>query len=157
MVCTNSKVQGIKAQKRKRWKHQEKLSLHVLSKSCLDGLAIVQTKLSSSLYFLLHEFKLACSLSKITPFLTSHISQYAVTVISLKILLPKASLAVITMSRGCRFMFHWMGMEFQHDTLKGHSKNRWKSVSSCPVLEHNFNLQGTYFFSSKGFWYWVCL
>jgi len=71
-----------------------------------------------------HVLRLACSLSKITPFLTNQVAQQVVMIISLEMMLPNASLASITMWSGCRFMFQLMGIVFHQDILKGHSKNR---------------------------------
>jgi hypothetical protein len=51
-------------------------------------------------------------------------------IISLKMLLSKSSLACKIISRGLTFKFQTIGMVAQQSLLKGHSKNRWKLVSS---------------------------
>jgi hypothetical protein len=60
-------------------------------------------------------------------------TQQAMMQISLKMLLSKFVLASMTMSKCGRFRFQLIGIVFQQALLKGHSKKRWKLVSSCPV------------------------
>jgi hypothetical protein len=48
--------------------------------------------------------------------------------------LPKASMASMIMSSDWRDKFQWMFSKLQQLRLKGHSKERWKRVSSLEVL-----------------------
>jgi hypothetical protein len=74
-----------------------------------------------------------------TPFLVVQITQQAVMTISLKMLLSKASLACKIISKGLAFRFQMIGIVAQQSLLKGHSKNRWRLVSSQFRL-HNTQL-----------------
>ena len=65
----------------------------------------------------LHALRLICPLSKMTSFLVSQMTQQAVIKISLKILLPKASLASITISNGYKFRFQLIEIKFQQLSL----------------------------------------
>jgi hypothetical protein len=53
-------------------------------------------------------------------------------IISLKMALPKSTLACSIISRGLRLRFQATVMVAQQSQLKGHSKKRWKEVSSHP-------------------------
>jgi len=81
------------------------------------------------------EFKQTLALSKTTLFLVVQMIQHAVTKISMKMGEPKASLASMTMSRGCRERFQCMERKFRQSELKGHSKKRWKLVSTTELLQ----------------------
>jgi hypothetical protein len=84
-----------------------------LSAVCFLGLALVHTRLSSSLKYLFQLERLNCALSKMKAFLVVQMIQQAVMKISLKIGFPKTVLASMIMSSGCRFLFQNMGIEFQ--------------------------------------------
>jgi len=93
-----------------------------LSEGCLLGLALVQTKLSSVLNCL---FQWLMSIYlEITPFLVVQITQQAVMIIYLEMLLSKSSLACRIISRGLTFKFQFIGIVAQQSLLKGHSRNK---------------------------------
>lgn len=64
--------------------------------------------------------------------------------IFLKLWLPKAVLASITISKGGRVRSQWMDRELQQSKLKGHSKKRCNVQTSFFLYhgykEHSYNL-----------------
>jgi hypothetical protein len=67
--------------------------------------------------------------------------------ISLNIWLPKSVLAWMIMSIGWRVKSQCTLMVFQHAKLKGHSKNKWKLVSSGPLFHrtHEYSSRRIFF------------
>jgi hypothetical protein len=84
--------------------------------------------------------------SKIILFLDFHITQQAVITNSPKMLFPKSVLACSIISRGSKSQFYEMERRFQHAVLKGHSKNKWKLLSSEPVLQRTHMQSSNYIF-----------
>ena len=90
--------------------------------------------------------------------LVFHKNQHAVITNSLKIRLPKVFLAVITISRGCKFVSQWIESRFEQSKLKGHWTKRWKLVSSCPhYTEHSYSHQAPCSFFSISSLCLICL
>lgn len=104
--------------------------MQAISPELIQCLALVQTNASSLLEFSNQELKLKEALSNTTLFLVVQRVQQAVIMTSLKIEFPKDNLASIIISRGYRFRFQLMEILCQQIELNGHSKKRWKHVSS---------------------------
>lgn len=132
---------------RPKWKennaNQRWLSLQRLSWGCLEGLALIHTRPNSVLKFLFQASTLASYRIWLHFSLPKDTSRRWLST-SLNTALPKDSLATISMSKGCRFRFQLIWRLFQQFWLRGHSKNRWKLVSSTPEL-HNTQLKSSKF------------
>ena len=127
------KVTRLSKPKTKKRVNYKWFSFHTNRGSEILFLALIQIWPSSSLRDALHSSRVAVWLSKIIPFLAFQRTQHAVIKNSLKMWLLKSILAWMIMSSGWRLKFQRILIEFQQSELKGHSKKRWKQVSSGPL------------------------
>lgn len=120
----------------------------------LAVLALAHIKSSSSLSCLFQSWIFFCPWSKMTLFLVVQINQQAVMKISLKMGLLKSDLACSIISRGLTSRFQVIGIVAQQSLLNGHSKKRWKQVSSQPRSQNaQLWFLKTYSLSWEDFWY----
>lgn len=106
-MCTKrARIIGVKAQRKRKRSYIKRYCLSINADIIAkDFWPLYKNQMKFNFESFIPVIRLTCPLSKMMPFLTNHIAQRVVMMISLKMLLPNASLAVMTMSNGCMFRF----------------------------------------------------